>query len=61
MIRNPSKQEWDALTSAVVLQEAEWQQNAQPGMSQRQIEARLAALNRAYEKARQLAPEALDI
>jgi hypothetical protein len=53
MIRNFTEAEWSALSAAVdyygqVLEESDW-----PGWKAKQ-----AALDRAYAKARQLAPEA---
>jgi hypothetical protein len=54
MIRNFTEAEWSALTEAVAEKEVDWEQNGDA--FGRRATSQIAALNRAYEKARQLAP-----
>lgn len=51
MIHNFTTAEWDALTAAVALQEVDWENEGDDNGQRRK------ALDRAYDKARQLAPE----
>lgn len=58
MIRNFTEAEWDALVSAITLQDVTWEQDGdETGVNSRSSYTRRRALYRALNKARQLAPE----